>query len=139
MEPAAFSCRAADGTRLGGYRWAPHDDQPIAGVVMLVHGMGEHIRRYDHVADALTAHGFAVYGHDHRGHGASLGATDQAGHLGRDGWRALVGDLNSAVAHARSEHPGLPVVMVAHRPEAAMPKRASLPSMLPPGCCAETD
>jgi alpha-beta hydrolase superfamily lysophospholipase len=114
MDPDTFSCRSADGTQLAGYRWAPQDGQTTAGVVVLVHGMGEHIRRYDHVADALTSQGFMVYGHDHRGHGASLAATNEPGHLGRNGWRALVGDLNLVVARARSDHPDLPVVMVAH-------------------------
>ena len=114
MDPYTFTCRSADGTQLAGYRWAPQDDQRTAGVVVLVHGMGEHVRRYDHVADALTSQGFVVYGHDHRGHGASLSRSDQPGHLGSHGWRALVEDLNLVVTIARSDHPGLPVVMVAH-------------------------
>jgi alpha-beta hydrolase superfamily lysophospholipase len=114
MDPRTFSCRSADGWQLAGYRWDPQDDQTAAGVVLLVHGMGEHVRRYDHVADALTYQGFVVYGHDHRGHGSSLAATDEPGHLGHNGWWALVDDLNLVVAHARSDHPDLPVVMVAH-------------------------
>ena len=114
MAPDTFSYASADGTRLAGYRWAPHDDQTIAGVVVLVHGMGEHVRRYDHVADALASQGFVVYGHDHRGHGASLAATDEPGQLGPNGWPALVDDLNLVIARAKSDHPGLPVVMVAH-------------------------
>jgi alpha-beta hydrolase superfamily lysophospholipase len=114
IAPGTFSCRSADGTQLVGYRWAPQDDQTSAGVVVLVHGMGEHVRRYDHVADALTYQGFVVYGHDHRGHGSSLAAADEPGHLGHNGWWALVDDLNLVVAHARSDHPDLPVLMVAH-------------------------
>lgn len=114
LHPATFSLDSADGRRLAGYRWTPHDDQRIAGVVVLVHGMGEHIRRYDHVADALTAQGLVVYGHDHRGHGASLNSGDEPGHLGPNGWRTLVDDLALVVAQAKSEHRGLPVVMIAH-------------------------
>src|SRR6201997_2094252 len=114
IAPETFSYRSADGVRLVGYRWAPDDNLTRVGVVVLVHGMGEHMRRYDHVAQALTAQGFVVYGHDHRGHGASLAATDEPGHLGHNGWRALVEDLNLVIAQARSEHPSLPVVMVAH-------------------------
>ncbi|MDT5308158.1 MAG: hypothetical protein QOE48_3840, partial [Mycobacterium sp.] len=71
MEPDSFSYRSADGRKLVGYRWSADEGQRDTGVVVLVHGMGEHLRRYDHVARALTAQGFAVYGHDHRGHGAS--------------------------------------------------------------------
>jgi alpha-beta hydrolase superfamily lysophospholipase len=112
--PDTFSYASADGTRLAGYRWTAQDGQTVAGVVVLVHGMGEHLRRYDHVAEALTSQGFAVYGHDHRGHGASLAADDEPGQLGPNGWSALVDDLNLVIAQAKSDHPRLPVVMVAH-------------------------
>jgi alpha-beta hydrolase superfamily lysophospholipase len=112
--PDAFSYRAADGRQLAGFRWTADDGKTDSGVVVLVHGMGEHLRRYDHVADALTAHGYVVYGHDHRGHGASLTADDQPGQLGHDGWSALVDDLNLVIAQAKSDHPGLPVAVVAH-------------------------
>jgi alpha-beta hydrolase superfamily lysophospholipase len=76
--------------------------------------MGEHLRRYDHVADALTSAGFVVYGHDHRGHGASLAVNDEPGHLGPNGWAALVDDLNLVIGRAKSDHPGLPIVIVGH-------------------------
>jgi alpha-beta hydrolase superfamily lysophospholipase len=112
--PDMFSLGSADGRQLAGYRWTAQDGQPGAGAVVLVHGMGEHVRRYDHFADVLTSQGFVVYGHDHRGHGASLAAADQPGHLGPNGWRALVDDLTLVIAQARSEHPDLPVVMIAH-------------------------
>jgi alpha-beta hydrolase superfamily lysophospholipase len=114
IEPTTFSCRSADGKHLSGYRWGPQNEAAIAGVVVLVHGMGEHIRRYDHVADELTSQGFVVYGHDHRGHGASVSLGEQPGDLGQNGWRALVEDLNLVVSQARSDHPHLPVMMVAH-------------------------
>jgi alpha-beta hydrolase superfamily lysophospholipase len=112
--PDRFSYRSADGRQLAGYRWASDDGQRGAGVVVLVHGMGEHLRRYGHVADALTARDYLVYGHDHRGHGASLAADDEPGQLGPNGWSALVDDLNLVIAQVKSDHPGLPVVMVAH-------------------------
>jgi alpha-beta hydrolase superfamily lysophospholipase len=112
--PDAFSYRAADGRQLAGFRWTADDGKTDSGVVVLVHGMGEHLRRYDHVADALTAHGYVVYGHDHRGHGASLAAGDVPGQLGHNGWWALVDDLNLVIAQAKSDYPGLPVAVVAH-------------------------
>ena len=112
--PDTFTCRSPDGTQLVGYRWAVDEGQSIAGAVVLVHGMGEHLRRYDHVADALASQGFVVYGHDHRGHGASLAATDEPGQLGPNGWSALVDDLNLPIARAKSDQPGLPVLLVAH-------------------------
>ena len=114
MEPDTFSYRSADGQKLVGYGWAADGGQTGAGVVVLVHGMGEHLRRYDHVASALTAQGFAVYGHDHRGHGASLARNHEPGQLGPGGWAALVDDLNLVIGQAKSNHPHRRVVMVAH-------------------------
>jgi alpha-beta hydrolase superfamily lysophospholipase len=113
-DPDTFGYRSADGRQLAGYRWAARAGQKGAGLVVLVHGMGEHLRRYDHVADALSSQGFVVYGHDHRGHGASLAADDEPGQLGPNGWSALVDDLNRIIAQAKSDHPRLPVVVVAH-------------------------
>jgi alpha-beta hydrolase superfamily lysophospholipase len=83
-------------------------EQP-SHLVVIAHGYGEHIGRYDHVAAALGEHGAAVYGPDHLGHGRS------------DGERALitdfdpvVDDLHLLVERARTEHPGLPLVLVGH-------------------------
>jgi len=40
---------------------------------LIIHGYGEHIQRYHHVAAALNGIGFNVYGFDLRGHGKSEG------------------------------------------------------------------
>ena len=48
-------------------RWQP-DGQPVAAV-LLVHGLGEHSGRYQHVADALVQKGFFVIAPDPIGHG----------------------------------------------------------------------
>ncbi len=44
-----------------------------AGSVLIVHGLGEHIGRYAHVAAQLNAWGWPVFGYDQRGHGCSQG------------------------------------------------------------------
>ena len=69
MPTSSFSYAAADGTQIAAYRWDPAG--PPRAIVQLTHGMGEHARRYEHVAQALTGAGFVVYAQDHRGHGAS--------------------------------------------------------------------
>ncbi len=49
---------------------------PVAGAtrsVQMIHGMSEHIGRYDNVVRALNAAGYAAFGHDHMGHGGSDG------------------------------------------------------------------
>ncbi|MGU3291031.1 alpha/beta fold hydrolase [Williamsia sp. M5A3_1d] len=93
------------------YRWAP-EAQPRA-IVMIVHGMGEHVLRYEHVASALTGAGFAVYGYDQRGHGAGIG-DGVPGEIGESGWEALVADIAEVAEWIREREPGLPVGVFAH-------------------------
>lgn len=64
---------ASDGDNLALQDWPLADDQPARGVVLLVHGLGEHAGRYDHVARRLNSWGFAVRGYDQYGHGESDG------------------------------------------------------------------
>lgn len=59
-----------DGARLHLREW-PHD--AARGTVFLVHGLGEHVGRYEAVAAQLNGWGWSVVGHDHRGHGRSDG------------------------------------------------------------------
>ena len=63
--------RTADGLTLHLRHWPC----PAArGRVLIVHGLGEHIGRYDAVARSLQAQGWSVSGYDQRGHGRSEGA-----------------------------------------------------------------
>src|SRR5215211_4098720 len=82
----------------------PIDDP--ARLVVLVHGYGEHIGRYEHVAAALNARGCAVVGPDHRGHGKSPGEPALV-----EDFEPIVEDLRAVVQDARGD---LPVVMVGH-------------------------
>src|SRR3954469_6858349 len=78
-------------------------------IVVLAHGYGEHIGRYEHVAAAFVDRGAAVYGPDHLGHGGSAGeravVTD---------FEDVINDLHLVVELARERHPGRPVVLVGH-------------------------
>lgn len=46
------------------------------GVVQLLHGMAEHIGRYDDFALFLNSKGYIVLGDDHRGHGKTCGVDN---------------------------------------------------------------
>ena len=80
-----------------------------ARVVVLSHGYGEHIGRYEHVAAALVERGAVVYGPDHLGHGESEGERVLIADF-----EHVVDDLHAVVELAREQHPDVPVVMVAH-------------------------
>lgn len=88
-----ISFLSTDGkTRINGMIWWP-DEQPKA-VVQLVHGMAEHIMRYEPFARYLNGKGFVVCGHDHLGHGKSVVDASQLGHLPvKNGHRILVADV----------------------------------------------
>jgi alpha-beta hydrolase superfamily lysophospholipase len=64
---------ASDGDNLAVQDWPLAEDQALRGVVLVVHGLGEHAGRYDAVARRLNDWGFAVRGYDHYGHGDSDG------------------------------------------------------------------
>ena len=103
---------APDGTELGIYRWSGNGDPLL--IVQIAHGMGEHAGRYARLASALVEAGAVVYAHDHRGHGRTAGDPSRHGDLGPGGWPGLVADLGVVGNHARSEHPGLPLVVIGH-------------------------
>jgi alpha-beta hydrolase superfamily lysophospholipase len=106
-----LSYKSADGTKIVAYRWDP--EGPPRAAVQLTHGMGEHARRYDHVARALNDAGFVVYAQDHRGHGASAD-PGMHGNLGQGGWAALVDDIGLLSAKIRADHPDLPLILLGH-------------------------
>jgi alpha-beta hydrolase superfamily lysophospholipase len=114
--PAAdptFILTAHDGVEIFVYRWLPAS-APKA-VVQIVHGMSEHAARYARVAAALTASGYAVYASDLRGHGRTAKSPDDLGLFAEhDGWRKCEDDLWQLAQRIAAEHPGLPVIMLAH-------------------------
>jgi alpha-beta hydrolase superfamily lysophospholipase len=87
-------------------RWGTSDPQRV---VVLVHGLGEHSGRYEHVATRLAADGAIVYAPDHHGHGRSDGERGLV-----DDLEAMVDDVATVVEKARAEHPGLPVALLGH-------------------------
>lgn len=101
-------------TSIRGVLWWP-SDEPRA-VVQLVHGMAEHIMRYDAFATYLAQRGFLVCGHDHVGHGKSVQSTDDWGHIPLDDGRdVLVGDVGRMRALVRERvNDALPHFLFGH-------------------------
>src|SRR3954454_13572713 len=89
--------------RIALHRWSAENPTFTA---VIVHGYGEHARRYDHVAQALVAAGADVYAHDHLGHGESEGERASVQNM-----EDLVDDTARVVEQARN---GLPIVMIGH-------------------------
>lgn len=100
------SLTTADSVRLFVREWPARE--PRRGTVVIVHGLGEHIGRYEHVAAYLNGVGWNVVGYDHRGHGRSEGPK---GALNTH--HDLLRDLAMVIDAAREAHPG-PLVLLGH-------------------------
>lgn len=75
MQESEFNWQTKDGLNIYAKEWKAEKPQ---GVICLVHGLGEHINRYAHLARFFTEKGFSVIGYDRRGHGRSEGAKGHA-------------------------------------------------------------
>ncbi len=109
-----FFIPSADGKRkVHGFWWIP--EGKVRAVVQLVHGMVEHIGRYDAFARYLNQQGFAVIGHDHLGHGESvLGPEDYGFFSEKMGKVALLKDMYHVTRMAKGRYPTLPVFVLGH-------------------------
>ncbi len=88
-------------------------DKPKAAV-QLVHGMAEHMGRYDRLARALNAAGYAVVGHDHLGHGPAA-KKEELGYFGpRDGWDCLIRDMKQVTDYMKQRFPGIKYALLGH-------------------------
>jgi alpha-beta hydrolase superfamily lysophospholipase len=98
--------RAADGALI---HFDVRDDGPEArGVILFVHGLGEHFSKYDEWLAYAVGRGYNVAAHDLRGHGRTPGKR------GDFAFADLVSDLGRFVDVVGDRWPGLPVFVVAH-------------------------
>jgi alpha-beta hydrolase superfamily lysophospholipase len=99
-----------DGLHLAMEDWMPERGTAVRGVVLLVHGLGEHIVRYEALAQTLNRWDFAVRGYDQYGHGESVGVR---GALPSDS--RLLDDLADVVDDTRSRMAAdLPLILLGH-------------------------
>ena len=90
--------------------WEP--DNKIKGIVQFVHGISEHISRYDDFARYLNSNGYLVAGEDHMGHG--LSATEDTIGVFTGGWDAVARDTAALYTQLRCAYPDVPFVLYGH-------------------------
>jgi alpha-beta hydrolase superfamily lysophospholipase len=108
--PAPFTL--TDGFNLALYDWPLPLRRRPRGVVLIVHGLGEHAWRYDPLAQRLNDWGFCVRAYDQRGHGQSDGARGVIPHDD-----ALLDDLAEVVDDARrhiAQPWSCPLILLGH-------------------------
>ncbi len=111
---ALATLTASDGHRILVTQWQPSSGGAPAAVVQILHGLGEHLGRYERFAKACCNAGLAVIGHNHRGHGPHS-AADELGHFAdRDGWNKVVDDAIAVQRLAGRTWEDEPVVLLGH-------------------------
>ncbi|KAF9365986.1 hypothetical protein BGX34_007037 [Mortierella sp. NVP85] len=100
--------KADDGLEIFTKTWYAVD-KPVATVVF-VHGLGEHIVRYDHVFEEFSKHGIQVSAFDQRGFGRTGQKTKTLGRTG--GYAKAIPDITAALKRGKIK--GLPLFLMGH-------------------------
>lgn len=87
-------------------------EKPSA-VIQILHGMAEHIGRYDDFARYLNSKGYVVLGDDHRGHGKTAGKDNLGKVPEGDCFFDTVQDEIAITKYAADTY-GLPVIIFGH-------------------------
>ena len=107
MSHYEFSWKSPSGKEIYAQAWEP-TGKPRA-IILLIHGMGEHSSRYQHVAEFFNKQGIAVMANDRVGHGKSKG---KRGHVPK--YDQLLDDIVKLHSEATRKHGGVPVFLYGH-------------------------
>ena len=99
--------KTSDGIEIYAKEWRPEGE--LRAVICLVHGLGEHCNRYDHMAKYYGEHGIALIGYDRRGHGKSGG---KRGHT--ISYDAFLDEIEHLTKLADTNFNGLPKLLYGH-------------------------
>lgn len=87
----------------------------IKGLFQIVHGMTEHIDRYEHLMSYLAENGYLAFGFDNLGHGKTAENESELGFIAhKDGWKFLVDDVNLFAQKIKNEYPEKPFILMGH-------------------------
>ena len=95
-----FSWKTKGNINIYAYRW---DVENAKAVICLVHGLGEHLHRYDNMVAYYNERGFSVMSFDNIGHGRSEG---KRGHL--PSFQVYMDNVSELLSSAEKAFPLLP-------------------------------
>lgn len=85
-----------------------------AGIIQLIHGFGEHSRRYLHMISKFMDAGFIVAADDHVGHGKTAVVNNHWGDWGDKGVHTMMEDEHTLTKLVKEKYPGLPCFLFGH-------------------------
>jgi alpha-beta hydrolase superfamily lysophospholipase len=106
MKKSTGTFYGANDLELWYHTWAPPE---IRGALIVVHGFGEHSRRYATLVEHLVPRSYALYAFDLRGHGRSPG---HRGHV--NAWAEYREDVYAFVQLVDAQLPGTPLFLLGH-------------------------
>lgn len=100
-------------TQIHAIEWIPEGE--AVGVLQIVHGMAEHIERYDAFASYIAGQGFYVVGHSHLGHGKSVTTEENLGYFhSPNGNECVLGDIDTLRRKTAERFPNVPYFILGH-------------------------
>ena len=100
-------------SKIHAVKWIP-DQDPIC-IFQIIHGMAEHVERYEDFATFLVNQGILVVGENHLGHGKTAADGGTKGFICKnDPATVLVRDVHRLKKIVQNEYPGIPYVMLGH-------------------------
>lgn len=100
--------------QLHAVKWIPEIERPVC-ILQIVHGMVEHIGRYEEFAQFMAKKGILVVGDDHLGHGLSVIAGEPMGYFCKeDADTVLVRDEHRLKKMMQEKYPGVPYMILGH-------------------------
>jgi len=100
-------------TKLHAVKWVP--EGKIKAVLVIIHGMCEHIARYDEFAKCMADAGILVTGIDLLGHGYTAETEKELGYFrGKDPATIVVRDIHKLLKETVKSHRNLPVFILGH-------------------------
>lgn len=106
MTTKEFNWTTSDNLKIYAKEWKV--EFPKA-VIALVHGLGEHCNRYNHMAEYFAQHNIAMVGYDRRGHGQSEG---KRGHT--PNYEALLVEVDDLLKVTKERYPVTPIFLYGH-------------------------
>lgn len=95
-------------------KWVPETEKPVC-IIQIVHGMAEHINRYDAFAKYLANKGILVVGDDHLGHGKTVNPGEPYGYFCKeDAATVLVRDEHRLKKLMQEQYVGIPYIILGH-------------------------
>lgn len=105
-----FECQSTDPDTMLHVEIFTPSDMEIKGVIQIVHGMTEHLDRYEELGEYFTSKGYAVIGNDIIGHGRTH--TAKVSDIYMKNWFDAVSDVKLIRQKAGELYPGKPIYIL---------------------------